>query len=67
MVIKMMVTIVLKKEPHQKRRHLLLNVDARRRMIVTVMKIGKEPKKELRKLVVYVFEKPNVEYFTIDK
>jgi ADP-glucose pyrophosphorylase len=55
MATKMMVTIVLKKVPHQKRRLLLLNVDARRRMIVTVMKTGKEPKKELKKLGVYVF------------
>lgn len=51
MVTKMMVTTVLKKELHQKRRLLLLNVDVRRRMTVTVMKTGKVPKKEQRKLV----------------
>lgn len=53
MVIKMMVIIVLKKVL-QKRR-LLVNVAVRRRMTVTVMKTGKEPRRVQRKLVVYVF------------
>lgn len=47
---KMMVIIVLKKEPHLKRKPLWLNEDVRRRMIVTVMKTGKEPKKEQKRL-----------------
>lgn len=56
MVIKMMVIIVLKKVVlHQKRKPLLQNVVVRRRMTVTVMKTGKEPKRVQRKLAVYVF------------
>lgn len=50
MVTKMTETIALKKVPHLKRRPQWLNGDVRRRMIVTVMKTGKEPKKEQKKL-----------------
>jgi len=50
MVTKMMVTIVLRKVRPQKRRPLLLNEDVRRRMTVTVMRTGKEPRREQRKL-----------------
>jgi hypothetical protein len=50
MVTKMTVTIVLRKVPPQKRRPLLPNEDVRRRMTVTVMRTGKEPRREQRKL-----------------
>lgn len=52
---KMMATTVPRKVLYQRRRRLQLNVGVKRRMIVTVMKTGKVPKKARKQVAAVVY------------